>query len=718
MARTYQLNPEPGAAGSLGPTSTEPVIEIDFRAELNDQQHAAVTAAAGQTLVIAGAGSGKTRTLTYRVAYLLANAIAPDNILLLTFTNKAAREMIERVNHLVPGQAAGLWSGTFHSIGNRLLRLHADALGFTRQFSILDSDDAKQLLTTVIDQSGVTRETASSKKDATAPSPAPKRGRKKSEAGDFPKAQALGGLISLATNTGTPIEEIILKRFGYFEELTEKIRQVAVLYTQRKKNANSMDFDDLLALTVKLLRENESLRKYYQRQFQFILVDEYQDTNALQSEMIDLLAGGHGNIMVVGDDAQSIYSWRGANFENILKFADRYPGAQIHKIETNYRSVPEVLALANESIAANRRQFRKNLVAARPSLGMKPALVRLDTPSMQAAFVSQRLKDLHENEGIAWKEMAILYRAHFQSMDVQMQLTQDRIPFVITSGLRFFEQAHVKDAIAFLKWAANPLDEVSFDRAVRLLPGVGPGAASKLWQAWLKMPDAAAAASTGRPPASYSALLTPLKVPPKAQPTWIQLGHILDEFLDPSSDTGFHPPSAMLTSVIEGFYGDYLLQSFDNARERKQDLDQLTVFSERYDDLATMLAELALLTNADDTSPRDGSQGRRKQQPNDDAVALTSIHQAKGLEWKVVFLIWLTEGMFPNARVIDEGGPEGLEEERRLFYVGVTRSMDQLYLCYPEFWPKAYSGDAFQIPSSFLHDFDPARVEEWNIRGF
>ena len=289
MARTYQLNPEPGAAGSLGPTSTEPVIEIDFRAELNDQQHAAVTAAAGQTLVIAGAGSGKTRTLTYRVAYLLANAIAPDNILLLTFTNKAAREMIERVNHLVPGQAAGLWSGTFHSIGNRLLRLHADALGFTRQFSILDSDDAKQLLTTVIDQSGVTRETASSKKAATAANPALKRGRKKSEAGDFPKAQALGGLISLATNTGTPIEEIILKRFGYFEELTEKIRQVAVLYTQRKKNANSMDFDDLLALTVKLLRENESLRNYYQRQFQFILVDEYQDTNALPNMLLLLL---------------------------------------------------------------------------------------------------------------------------------------------------------------------------------------------------------------------------------------------------------------------------------------------------------------------------------------------------------------------------------------------------------------------------------------------
>jgi DNA helicase-2/ATP-dependent DNA helicase PcrA len=707
MSRTYTLTPATGGAGTPAPAPATEGATIDFQAELNEQQYEAVTSVAGQALVIAGAGSGKTRTLTYRVAYLLANAIAPQNILLLTFTNKAAREMIERVNHLVPGQAAGLWSGTFHSVGNRLLRLHADRLGFSRQFSILDSDDAKQLLTTVIDQSGVARDAGGGEASA-------KRGRRKAADGDFPKAQALGGLLSLATNTCTPIEDVILRRFGYFEELTDKIQRVAQLYTRRKKDSNSMDFDDLLAQTVALLRDHEGLRAYYQRQFQFILVDEYQDTNALQSEMIDLLAGETGNVMVVGDDAQSIYSWRGANFENILRFPERYRDARVYKIETNYRSVPEVLALANESIAANRRQFAKNLVAARPSLGMKPALVRLDTPTMQAAFVSQRLRDLHENEGIAWKDMAVLYRAHFQSMDVQMQLTQDRVPFVITSGLRFFEQAHVKDVVAFLKWAANPRDEVSFDRAVRLLPGIGPGAAAKLWLAWIQSP----AAADERPPARFSALLAPLKVPARAQAAWTQIGHVLDEFLDPESETGFRPPSALLTSVIEGFYDDYLKQSFDNARERRQDLEQLTIFSERYDDLPTMLAELALLTNADDATPRDGAGGRRAAQADTDAVALTSIHQAKGLEWKVVFLIWLTEGMFPNARVVDETGPEGLEEERRLFYVGVTRAMDQLYLCYPEFWPKAYSGDAFQIPSSFLGDFDPARVEEWTIRGF
>ncbi len=695
MARTYTLHTGSAAA---------PEPELDFSALLNEQQLAAVTAPPGQALVIAGAGSGKTRTLTHRVAYLLQNAISAENILLLTFTNKAAKEMLERVNHLVPGQAAGIWGGTFHSVGNRILRRHADVLGFTRSFSIMDSDDQKSLLTNVIDQSGV----------AAGDGPEPKKkGRAKKGDGSFPKAQALAGVLSMAVNTCTPIEEIILKRFGYFEELTEKIQRVSALYTKRKKEANSMDFDDLLALTVKLMRDHESIRTYYQKQFQFILVDEYQDTNALQSELIDLLAGHHGNIMVVGDDAQSIYSWRGANFENILKFNERYPGAQVFKIETNYRSVPEVLALANESIAANRRQFQKTLRAAREPLGQKPALVQLDTPTMQAAFVSQRLRELHEDEGIPYKDMAVLYRAHFQSMDVQMQLTQDRIPFVITSGLRFFEQAHVKDAVAFLKWVANPRDEVSFDRFVRLLPGVGPGAASKLWQTWLALPASAAE----KPPASYSALLGTLKPPSKAQTHWEQLGHIFDEFLDPGADSGLQPPSAMLTSVIEGFYDDYLKQTFDNARERRQDLDQLQIFSERYEDLNSMLAELALLTNADDAAP-SAEGGRKKSAQPEDAVSLTSIHQAKGLEWKVVFLIWLTEGMFPNSRVIDEGGIEGLEEERRLFYVGVTRAMDHLHLCYPTFWPKAYSGDAFQIPSSFLSDFSKERVEEWNIRAF
>ena len=388
-------------------------VEIDFASALNPQQFEAVTAPPGQALVIAGAGSGKTRTLTYRVAYLLANAIAAENILLLTFTNKAAREMLDRVNGLVPGHAAHVWGGTFHSIGNRLLRRHADAVGFTRNFSILDSDDSKSLLTRIIDGGGFAA------MEGVPVTPArPGKARRKSETG-FPRAPVIGGIISLAVNTCRTVEEVILDRFSYFAEISDSIKRIATTYARKKKEGNGMDFDDLLSLTVELLRRNEAIRSHYQRQFQFILVDEYQDTNALQSEFIDLLGGPRGNIMVVGDDAQSIYSWRGANFENILKFPERHPTAQVHRIETNYRSVPEILELANDAIRANKRQFRKTLHASRPSAGRRPALVRLDTPQMQAAFVSQRLQELHREHGIPWREMAVLYRAHFHSMDVQ-----------------------------------------------------------------------------------------------------------------------------------------------------------------------------------------------------------------------------------------------------------------------------------------------------------
>ncbi len=716
MSRTYALHtPTAGAPERAA-------LEIDFQKELNPQQHAAVTSPPGQSLVIAGAGSGKTRTLTYRVAYLIANDIAPENILLLTFTNKAAREMLERVNHLVPGRAAGIWGGTFHSIGNRILRRHAEQLGYARNFSILDSDDQKSLLQKIVD--GV----AAAHEGSSGPAVAKKQGRAKKNEG-FPKAQVVGGLISFATNTCQSLDDVIDSRYPYFDEIREPLKQIARAYGKKKKESNSLDFDDLLAQTVSLLREREGTRRHYQRQFQFILVDEYQDTNALQSEMIEMLAGPEGNVMVVGDDAQSIYSWRGANFENIIDFPNRYPKAHVHKIETNYRSVPEVLNLANQAIAANVRQFPKTLQPARPEAGSRPALVELSTPSMQAAFVSQRLRELHEQEGIDWKDMAILYRAHHLSMEVQMQLTQDRIPFVITSGLRFFEQAHVKDVVSFLKWAANPHDEVSFDRMVRLLNGLGPGAAGKLWLQWLPHAPAAALpsaeAETGepagivvtiyRPPASFSAILRHFdKVPSKAQGAWDQLGHLLDEFLDPGSETGFHTPSEMIRSVVEGLYDDHLRQNFDNARDRRQDIDQLMMFAERYTTLDDMLAELALLTNADDSSPKDGRPPKR----GDDAVALTSVHQAKGLEWKVVFLIWLTDGMFPNKRAIDEGGGDTLEEERRLFYVAVTRAMDQLYLSFPTFWPKAYSGDTYQEPSRFLHEVGPELVEEWKIHGY
>ena len=452
MARQYALHRK------------QPEVRIDYAAELNPQQLAAVQAPPGPALVIAGAGSGKTRTLTYRVAYLLENGISPSNILLLTFTNKAAREMLERVETLLPDRTAGLWSGTFHSIGNRILRRHAEAAGYRSGFSIMDREDQSEMLSAVLASMGI--DTKKSKD-------IPKEKR-------FPKAEVVADILSFSINTGLPLEEVLAQKYPHFLEYQEQIEAVEREYAKRKKSANALDFDDLLVQPLRLLERDEEIAKFFRAQFQFILVDEYQDTNRLQAEFIDILARDHKNVMVVGDDAQSIYSWRGANFQNILQFPKRYPGAVVYKIETNYRSIPEVLNVANAAIAANLRQFEKQLQPARGSSGVKPALVALENSNDQARFIAQRIAELHEN-GVGLDQMAVLYRAHYHSMELQMELTRSGVPFSITSGLRFFEQAHVKDVAAFLKFVVNPHDEVAFKRMVRLLDGVGGRGQGARW---------------------------------------------------------------------------------------------------------------------------------------------------------------------------------------------------------------------------------------------
>jgi DNA helicase-2/ATP-dependent DNA helicase PcrA len=664
-------------------------VEIDFAAELNPQQLAAVTAAPGQSLVIAGAGSGKTRTLTYRVAYLLKNAVAAENILLLTFTNKAAREMLERVEGLLPQQTVGLWSGTFHSICNRILRRHAELIGLTRAFTILDSDDSKALLTKSIKESGV------------APKVEADTGEK------FPKAPVILGLVSLAANTLEPLKKVIERDFSKDAEFVAGISKVAEIYRDKKAKANSVDFDDLLVSTLTLFREHPAILAQYQYQFQFILVDEYQDTNALQSALIAALAGQHGNVMVVGDDAQSIYGWRGADFRNIIEFPDRHKTAQVFQIETNYRSVPQILNLANEVIKLNERQFPKTLMAARPK-GQKPVVVALYTPQEQAAFVCQRIQELHEEQGIPYSEMAVLYRAHFQSMDVQLHLTTERIPFTITSGLKFFELAHIKDFSAFLKFAVNPRDEAAFDRLVQMLPGVGAGSAAKMWAAWL----ACEPARTGQHPKSFSNIFSKIKVPPRAEKDWQQLGWTMDEFV--KEDGTLHEPLRVMTSAMEGIYLAYMKATFDNFENRRQDLEQFMRFGSQFPGIEEMLNELSLLSGpeAADSAAEVKDKSREK---DPESVTLSSVHQAKGLEWKVVFIIWLTDAMFPNIRAAEANGGEGMEEERRLFYVAVTRAMDQLYLTWPRLWPKAYSGDAWQMQSRFLENLPPGAVEEWRV---
>jgi DNA helicase-2/ATP-dependent DNA helicase PcrA len=671
MARDYTVKRVPKNTGS----------QIDYEKELNAEQFAAVTAPPGPSLVIAGAGSGKTRTLTYRVAFLLDQGIPAKSILLLTFTNKAAREMLERVEQLVPYDTRDLWGGTFHSIGNRILRRHAPELGWERNFSIMDRDDQKNLLGSVIAECEVDTKTTR-----------------------FPKPDVVGDIFSLANNTGQSIGDILEARYSYFAHHREAIELIEEAYEAKKQSTNSMDFDDLLLKPLRLFHEKPRIREQYQKQFEWVLVDEYQDTNAVQSELIDFLGAPQRNVMVVGDDAQSIYSWRGADFRNILDFPERYEGAGKYVIETNYRSVPEILTLANAAIAPNTEQFRKNLAPWRAEADMLPALAPLQDPNTQAAFVAQRILELRD-EGVELNEIAVLYRAHFHAMELQLELTNRGIPFEITSGLRFFEQAHIKDVAAFMKVTYNRRDEVSFKRVVKMLPGIGDKTADDLWRQWAKSD----AMKVGEP-VLFSIILSEFKVPAKAKSTWEQLGYTLDELIDETGKA--RTPSAMMPSILGGVYEDYMRSKFTNFDNRRQDLLQLERYAERFEELDEFLSQLSLLAGQD---AADAS----KDEPDEEVVCLSSVHQAKGLEWRVVFVIWLAEGKFPSSRVLDEDAEnetdKGLEEERRLFYVAVTRARDELYLTYPQIWHGAFDGEVIQRPSRFLEDIPDPMVEEWNI---
>ena len=435
----------------------------DFAAELNPEQLAAVQTQARHTLVIAGAGSGKTRTLTYRVAWLLSQGVPGWRVLLLTFTNKAAREMLERVGSLIGPESGSIWGGTFHSIANRILRRHAEMLGYRQGFTILDSDDQRALLRRLVKL----------------------HAGKQSKANPFPKPEVLLSLLSLAVNTGRTWEETLAADYPQLCKHEETIGQIYADYTRRKVETNAMDFDDLLVNMVRLLSEHEEVRLHLQERFLHVLVDEYQDTNVLQERMISLLCGGsRTHLMVVGDDAQSIYSWRGARVDHIFDFSRRYPDAEVFKIETNYRSVPAILEISNAAIAQNERQFLKVLRPVRAANKWMPAVVPAPDNRTEAQFVARRIDELM-GQGIPGKDIAVLYRAHFHSLDVQMELTRCHIPFRITSGLRFFEQAHVKDVVAYLRLLSNPRDEMAFRRIAATFPRVGEVSAGKMWQGWL-----------------------------------------------------------------------------------------------------------------------------------------------------------------------------------------------------------------------------------------
>ena len=652
-----------------------------YREELNDEQFAVATAPAGSALVIAGAGSGKTRAITYRVAYLIEQGVAPARIMLATFTNRAAREMLRRVESLTGGStdvARRVWGGTFHRIANLILRRHAESIGYTANFSILDTEDAKDFLGVCVDEAGVD-----------------------TKARRFPKSEVLQDIISFATNTDTPIAEVVPRRYPYFEPLSQQITRVDRLYMERKRERNVMDYDDLLLNWKRLLEEKDEIARLYQEQFEHVLVDEYQDTNKLQAEIVDLLAVKHRNVMVVGDDAQSIFAFRGASVEGIYEFPKRYPEARTYKLETNYRSTPEILAVANVSIASNRRQFTKTLRAARPSLGLEPALVPCRDADQQAAFIASRILELRD-EGIALSETAVLYRSHYHSLELQLELTRRGIPYRVRSGTRFFEQAHIKDVIAYLRLTANPRDEMAWKRVLRLIPNVGVATANRVWERISFAPDPLALVLKGDADAAAARRGT----------GWREFRALLEELVREEVRAS---PARQIETILARGYESYLENSYENAEARLEDLRQLAHYSARFASAEEFLAELALLSTERYGAPQ-GVTGEDVVEggDEDEMLTLTSVHQAKGLEWRAVFIIWAADGKFPSPRSLRDA--EGEEEERRLWYVALTRAQDQLYIAYPLMVTDYASRQTvLQRPSRFVTEVPPELYEIWSL---
>src|SRR5438105_5251988 len=540
------------------PAKAQKTYRARYEEELNPEQLEVVMAGEGPLLVIAGAGSGKTRALTYRVSRLIEDGVDASDILLLTFTNKAAREMLSRVEQLVTIDTRRIWGGTFHSVGNRLLRHHAEAIGYRSNFSILDDEDAKEMMEGSISALGI-----------------------KTMERRFPKGDVLLDIYSFLINTRTPLELHLEDNYPHFAIYKEEIVNVFRRYKERKRDANAMDFDDLLVNWKLLLEEHAEIGEVLKRKYRYILVDEYQDTNKLQADVVDSMSAIRQNVMVVGDDAQSIYSFRGASFENIITFPLRWPKATIYKLETNYRSTPQILQLANQTIAHNKFQFQKELRAVRGG-GPDPAVVGVDDVFEQASFIAQRILELRD-EGEHLDDIAVLYRSHYQSLELQMELTRRLIPYEIRSGVRFFEQAHIKDVIAYLKIITNYRDELSWKRVLKLYPKIGEKTAAEVWAriGTAQNPLDAFLNSAGPTPSTGRSRTPVLK----------NLRDLLGVI---SSESMQHNPSESIRLIVERTYGDYARAKFANSQARLDDLEQLSQYALRYDDNSAFLDELAL----------------------------------------------------------------------------------------------------------------------------
>ncbi|HWQ99334.1 MAG TPA: ATP-dependent helicase [Candidatus Methylomirabilis sp.] len=633
--------------------------KIDYAKELNQEQLSVVLNGDGACLVLAGAGSGKTRTITYRVAYLLEQGVDPSSILLLTFTNKAAREMQERVERLLGASAHGIWGGTFHSVANRFLRTYAPRLGYTAGFTILDMDDARDLVKACLKDMHID----------------PKERR-------FPSPAVCQDVISFSRNVmGSTLQTLEVKHPN-FVPLEPELVELARRYEERKRLSNAMDFDDLLVNLLAIL-EDPVIGNQISSQFGYVLVDEYQDTNAMQARLVNRFASAHGNIVVVGDDAQSIYAFRGADVQNILAFPDEYTKARVFKLLTNYRSTPEILAVANDSLSHNVDQYEKELVGVRPC-GEKPSLIPCASARQEAQYVAEQVLMLRE-QGTALGNIAVLFRASSQSQQLELELLKRDVPYEYRGGLKFFERAHIKDLVAFLRIQINPHDEPAWLRVLALQSGIGATTAAALAREAQRFPALPAVLD-----ADHASSLSS-----KAMTGWREFCDIARGMINEAPN-----PAAMIRAIADSRYQEMLEREYPNWRERLEDVEQFAVFAEQYEDLSRFLADVSLY---DDVLAKREAPGRT----DDEKMVLSTVHQSKGLEWDTVFIIYLADGSFPNRRAMAEEG--GLEEERRLFYVAATRARRRLFLSYP--LTMGYDTLVLNRPSVFIEELDPRLLD-------
>lgn len=658
------LNPDHKVYVLKRPTVDVPIrpLSRDYAQELNPQQLAAVEVLNGPALVIAGAGSGKTRVLVYRVARLIDMGVDPASILLLTFTRRSAQEMLGRVGLLIGPQSDRVVGGTFHSVANFLLRRYGRVIGLEPGFTILDRGDSEDLVNFVRGQIGLTDTI--------------KR---------FPRKRTIADMFSKCANTLQSLDAVLLSEYSHFGDYLEDLMKLKEGYESTKRTGQLVDYDDLLIRLRELLTVDERARRIIPDMYQYILVDEYQDTNRLQAEVIRNLASTHDNVMVVGDDSQSIYAFRGATFRNIMEFPNLFPGTQIFKLEENYRSTQSVLELANAIIKGAAEKYSKTLFTNREG-GERPALVQAAGENPQSRFVAQKILELRD-EGMPLNDIAVLFRSSFHAFDLEVELTKRDIPFVKRGGFKFIETAHVKDLLAHLRVIHNPLDSVSWNRLLLLIEGIGQKRAKDLVVGLLETdtPSEVLRAKSQKSAYGLRNLAAMLDV----------VGHSEDASLPDQ-----------INQVLE-YYFPILKDQYDDYPKRIRDLEHLQVMAERYNSLEEFLTDLTLEPPDESVSDIEATE------QDDERLILSTIHSAKGLEWQCVFVIWLVDGRFPSSySFLTE---EELEEERRLLYVAVTRAKQHLYLTFPINVYDKVTGSILSKPSRFLDDVSADLVDVWSV---